>query len=745
MRKKFLCGVSVIICALASSAASAQSNADGAAQIDPSHGSASAANDDGGLEEIVVTAQRRAQNLQDVPIAVSTLTAETAQRMGVSGTESLQIATPGLVLNRQSGNGGSPFLRGVGTNSAVVGTEPPVAIYLDDVYLGTPQASIFQLANIEQVEVLKGPQGTLFGRNATGGVINVHTKRPSHEASLDATVGYGRFNTVDGSLYATGGLSDTIAVNFSAIGHKQYDGYGRNVTLGTDVFKEWNYGFRGGLLWEPASGTTILLTADHSKQWSNIGASQLPYPGYVSVGGARNIGKYNISMGEKTFGRFTFSGASARVEQDLDFAKLLSISSYRATRSLSVLDVDLGPTNSIRSEPRTFTNNFSQEIQLQSDKNDSLSWILGLFYFHSNAGYDPLRALGSTQGANIFNDLRDEQTLNSYSGFGEVRYEFLPATNLTVGLRYTTDKYQLDVKPRLNAAGAVLAQPFSTGDSFSKLTYRAILDHHFNDDVMAYASYSRGFKSGGYNLGTPGTAPIGLPPVKPEVLDAIELGIKSELFDKMLRLNASLFHYDYKNLQLNIVSGTTSVLLNAASVKIKGLDFDATVVPTDRLTVSFSGTVLNGKYSEFLNGPILVPNPAVCTPVPVSTGAPTGGNRQCPSDLSGNRTARSPKFSGSISATYKLPTEIGDFAVTGSLYHNSGFFWDAGNRTVQKSYQLLNSTLSWTAPSGTYEFKVWGKNLLNTYYYAYGAESTSGAQVSPEAPRTYGISATVHF
>jgi iron complex outermembrane receptor protein len=175
------------------------------------------------LPEIIVTAQRRSESLQNVPIAISTVTAKEALKAGVSDTESLGIAVPALQFGRQAGVGATPYLRGVGTNAAAVNVESPVAVYIDDVYLGSPTASFFQFNNIDSVEVLKGPQGTLFGRSATGGVVNVRTKQPSHQEAVDVTAGYASYNTYSGSLYATGGLTNTIAANLAVTGYNQQD------------------------------------------------------------------------------------------------------------------------------------------------------------------------------------------------------------------------------------------------------------------------------------------------------------------------------------------------------------------------------------------------------------------------------------------------------------------------------------------------------------------------------------------
>lgn len=699
----------------------------------------------GPLEDIVVTAQRRSQNMQDVPIAVNAVSGETASKLGITGTENLRLATPGLDFSRSAGNGAATFLRGVGSTAVLAGGESPVALYIDDVYVSAFAANLMQFNGIQQVAVLKGPQGTLFGRNATGGVIQIYTKKPTQEFVADASVGYGNLDTWDGSLYVSGGLTENLAANIAFSGHDQNNGFGRNLTTGESIYKDWNWQLRGSLLATLGADTEARISADYGKYYSELGVNGTINPGTVSSGGGTFNGRYTATGNITDFSRGRQYGISLKLDHSFDFAKFISISAYRNVRYYFPIDQDGGPRQTSLTLTTGFSKTWSQEFQLQSQRDDTFNWIAGFFYFHAKAGFDPVRAVtpGGT-GAGAFNDLRDTQTLNSYSGFGEVNYEILPETTLTAGIRYTTDKYELRVR-RTNALGVVVAGgSFAQQKDFSKFTYRGILSHKFAPDIMGYASYSRGFKSGGFNTGSPGSAP-GAPPVSPEILDAAEIGLKSELFDRTLRLNVSAFHYDYKNLQVTVIGPASSFVVNAAAAKIKGLDLDATFAPISRLQISFAASFLHGRYKEFANGPINVPRPAVCTPAPTTTGPTTGGNLTCAGDLAGNTSVRTPKFTGNVGVQYTLPTSVGDVSVATNLYHNSGFYWDPDNRTRQLRHDLLNATLSWRSTDRRYELSLWGKNLLNDYYIITGNSSASRFSQSPALPRTYGVSAAVHF
>lgn len=705
---------------------------------------------EGGLEEIVVTAQRRAERQQDVPIAITSVSADLAERIGVASTESLSIAIPGLQFSRQTGNGGAPFLRGVGSSAAQQGASAPVAVYVDDVYIGVSSATTLSFNNIEQVDVLKGPQGTLFGRNATGGVVQIRTKRPSQEPSVKASIGYGNFNTFDGNLYVTGGLSDTVAVGFAAMSHNQGDGYGINVPSGEEVMKQSHWGVRGSAFWQPTDATSLLLIADYSKVSGDAGLAVTIAPGTKSNSGGTFLGRRRTGVPERNWSVNEQYGFSGRLDHDFGAIRVASITAYRENSLKFNIDNDAGIPSVVAVDAVAPSRTFSQELQLLSPTGGRLQWTTGLFYYFERAGYDPLITIGSSQAATGgSNALTSFQTLNSYSAFADASYDIFEGTKLTAGLRYTSDRFGLKVTRR-NAAGAPISStPFSVGSKFSKLTYRAVLDHHFTSDIMGYASYSRGFKSGGYNVSSPIVTISGVatpaPPVAPEVLDAFEVGLKTEWFDRRLRLNVAAFTYDYTDLQVPILGIGTTTTINAAAARIKGLDFDFEARPVRNLTISGGASILDAKYKSFPNGPLTIPNPSVCTPVPTTTGPLTGGNRTCPADLTGFRMSRAPKFTASLNATYTVPTNAGDFALTGSIYHNSGYVWDPDNRLRQPAHTLLSSTLSWTSRNGKYEVRVWGRNLTNKYYFDYVSASGSRDGFVPAAPRTYGASLGVNF
>lgn len=705
------------------------------------------------LEEIVVTATRRAERQQDVPIAITALSASAAEKQGATGTESLGLAVPALQFGRQTGNGATPTIRGIGFTQASLGNEGPNAVLVDDVYLGTPSGALFEFNNIESVEVLKGPQGTLFGRNATGGVVHIHTKKPSHERAIDVTLGYGSYKTTSGSLYMTGPISDNLAFNVAIAGKKQADGYGTLIITGEDTLKSWNAGIRSQLLWEPSDGTKLLVSGDYSQGNGDTGMSVVVEPGTLTGGGATFQGKYATYDFPRDSAPTKDYGISAKFEHDFGAVRLTSISAYRYSSYCLNLNTNADPTGDTyilvigcKAPPKFETDQqflapnvaetYSQEVHLLSPEGGPLSWIVGAFYYQRDTKQNGTGVWGRglPDGHSINTTLRTTQ-LKSYSAFADATYEFLPDTHLSVGVRYTEDQLSRNT-PVAKA-------------KFPKWTYRAVLDHKFTPDVMAYASHSRGFHTGQLPAGGTITFPDGTvrdaPDVLPEVLDAYEIGLKTELFNRKLRFNISGFHYDYANLQVAQVISGGAVVLNAGGAKMNGVDIDWDFVPTRNLVLNGGFAFLDAKFTEFPDGPVNVPKPGVCTPVPMNTGPVTGGNLNCSMDLKGFRPPRAPKFVMSLSGTYTLQTDMGDFSLNASLSHNSGYFWEPDNRYKQPAVDLLSATLGWKSADGQYEIKVYGRNLLGEYYYSYFSTSATRDAGSPAMPRNFGVQLGVHF
>ena len=682
------------------------------------------------LEEITVTAQRRDENLQNVPIAVSVLSASTTASMGVTGTANLAAAVPGLEFTR-SYNSATPALRGVGTSPTVgVGDETAIATYIDGVYLATPSSSLFSFNSIERIEVLKGPQGTLFGRNATGGVVQVVTKDPKHDPSVNFQIGYANYDTVSTSFYGTTGLSENLAADLSVSYSNQGDGWGKNLFTGTDVYKSREFAIRSKWLFTPGDNTKITLAADYSRSRTDQGVASHPEPGTFFRDGVTTFaGFYNTNEAHTSFARVRQGGVSLKIDQDLGWSNLVSISSYRRDKSLIDADQDHSPALLLDLGWTAKSKTFTQELQLLSPEGSAVKWIAGAYLFRDISGYDPEQFSGPLPIPPFTfttTTIVNTQKSWSYAGFGQATVDLMPDTRLTGGLRYTVD--------RREAAGVTTVVPGGVFTSptmkakFPKLTWKISLDHDFGENILGYATYSRGFKSGIFNLPDPGSDPV-----KPSVLDAYEIGFKSDLIDKRLRLNVSAYYYDFKNIQVATGVGQNVILVNAAKSRSKGVDVDLEALPFENFRLRGAVSYIDSTFRNFTNATFNTPNPP--------GGFGDGGNTQTIGDASGNRTPRSPKWTASVSGQYT----VGAFDLNVSYYYNDGFFWDAQNSFRNPSYHLVNSSVAWTSEDKNVKVSLWGKNLLKEKYNLYGSINAFGTGVAPAAPRTYGVTLGYHW
>ncbi|WP_176590523.1 MULTISPECIES: TonB-dependent receptor [Sphingobium] len=703
--------------------------------------------DSGGLSDIIVTAQRRSQSQQSVPITITTISAETLGATGISATDDLVQMTPGLTFTRQL-KGATPYIRGVGTQSVAAGVESPIATYIDGVYYMSAVGNVFSFNNIERVEVLKGPQGTLFGRNATGGLINVITRKPSYDTSLEGSLSFDNYATLEGKAYATTGLSDNLAIDLAVQYERQYDGFGRYIATGDDALYRRSGGLRSKIQWEPTSEDRLTLSADWSRDNSDLGATRDVVAGTVSALGIRPAGGFYDMQGDyETKVRTDYWGVSLQYERQLGSGSLTILNAFRQLKSQVNIDLDSTGAPFLVAQIHESNRTWQTEI-LYNGSLPNFEYTVGAFYFNARSAYDPLTITSAFIPSQNYSTYPVQDT-RSYAGYAQGTYDLGQSTQFTAGLRFTNDAREFSAEryalaPNPAGAGTILLTRARTKANYSKLTWRLALDQKLADHVMAYVSYDRGFKSGVFN-----SAQELQPPVRPETLDAYTLGLKSELFDRTLRLNIAGFHYDYKDIQLARLENGTLFLLNAAQGRINGAEVEGVFSPrlaNGRLDINFGATYLDAKYKSFPDGPSLVPAPGVCTPTPHSTGTPTGGNVSCSTDLSGNRMVRSPKFAFNIGGTYAIPVGQTELALTMNYAWTGKYFWEADNRMVQDSYDLLNATARLGfGPDQRFGISVFGKNLTNSHYSSYQTQSALGDTQSPAPPRTYGAAIDFKF
>ena len=687
---------------------------------------AQASQQQGGLEDIVVTAQRRSERMQDVPISVTTLSTRELTSAGVAKTDALVQVTPGLVMNRQL-SGAVPYLRGVGNPSVQPGVESPVPTYVDGVYYSEAVGNVFSFNNVKQVEILKGPQGTLFGRNATGGLINVITRDPSAKPSLEGSIGYGNFHTLQGNLYATGG-SDTLAADIALYGNDQMRGFGHNLITGADVNRDREVAVRSKVLWTPSANDRITLSGDWSRDRTDLGTVLGVVAGGVGIDRSVYANRpYDSRNNYPDTVKIDSWGLSGRYERNLGFGTLSSITAYRNVKYLLSLDQDGTPVPLVNVNVTEGTHTFQQEFLLVGHSS-RFDWTAGLFYFFASNGYMPLMVRSPIVPPLNF-DTRTLETTRSYAGYAQGTYRIGDLTRITLGARYTVDHRHV-VGQQTSAAGKLLASADASA-RFPKLTYRLAIDHKVTPDVLIYASYDRGFKSGLFATGS-----VSSTPVQPETLDAYQAGLKSDLFDRTLRLNLSGFYYDYKNIQLNRVENGAGILLNAAKGRSYGGEIEATFVPrvaAGNLQFNANMSLLDAKYTSFPNGPIFTVNPL-------------GGNVQSAGDLSGKPMIRAPRWTLSLGVDYSVPVGSGALEMSANYYHSAQFNWEPDGNLRQPAYDVVNAQIGYAfGPERRYRIRLWGKNLTNRLYYVYAVESALGKLGDAAPPRTYGAAFDFKF
>lgn len=693
------------------------------------------------VEDIVVTAQRRAENLQRVPIVITAVTGQQLVNAGVTSLPTLTTVAPGLNARTSAGGVFQPSIRGVGTSSNVV--ENPVALYIDGVYFPNQNEANRELPDVEQIAVLKGPQGTLFGRNATGGVIQITTLRPSQEFRVRARAEIDNYATFRGGLFVSGGLAPDVAASVSADYATQGRGWGDNLITGNDTFRlAHSLSLRGKLLVEPVEGMSVTLIGDYMDR-KTFTYTFVPYPGTSFIRPLPGpYDRQDTFSPIDPYAAFKGGGVSLSVEQDAGPVRLTSITSYRRGSTSYIFDdVPTGvPIFYVGVDQGDQPNrSFTQELQVTTTGNGPLTFTGGLFYYNNrNANlpifrqffppfFPPFTAPArATPQRTTLTD--GEERTESVAPFGQVGIKLTPDTTLTLGGRYTYEQRRLAGRVITTGIPPAPVVTFSPAPlTIQKPTWRVALDHRFSPDLLGYVSYNRGIKSGGFNILNPAN-----PAYAPERLDAYEAGLKTELFDRRLRLNIGGFYYDYNNLQVTQFVGISQTIVNGAKARLYGVDVDleARVTPDLRLSGGFE--VLDAKFTSY-------PNAVGSTP------RATGGAALFPVNATGNRIPQSQRFVGTLAADYERAVGNGAVLANVTANHNGDYFFEADNFLRQGSYTLLNASLGYRFAAG-FTLTVFGRNILDEIVLNNGTSQAIGYPVSyGQPPRTYGVSARVSF
>lgn len=721
------------------------------------------------LEEIIVTAQKREQDIQDVPIAVTALDQAFLVRHDLQTIEDLSGFVPNLYTTNSVNYGAAPIsIRGIGgaNGGGNFFNDEPVAVYLDGMYIARLSFSTADLVDIESIEVLRGPQGSLFGRNATAGALLVQSARPSAEPNGYLRLQLAEYGErrIQGAL--SGPLTDTL-LGRVAFGRSDVDGWGENTFTGEDVNGREDTTVRVSLAWQPSSDLTAELMVEHSEQEANPATLNVApvLPGQPSSPFIRRddldqaLDNSEFSSNDASLNETDATNAVFSVSWDLGSMTLTAISGYRDY----MLD---GRQDSDSTRFTLFTNNgvigseqFSQEVRLSGDGDGPLLWTAGALYYVEDS--DVVFSINNYQGlfgAGTQATFDADQKVDSWAVFADATYAITDRFSVTLGGRFSkedkdftnkqtvltiteSNPLPVDIGPfpagsRIPGGITFLDPPLFASDAdFDHFSPRAVVGFEFHPDVHAYASYTEGFKSGGFNS-------FGLTPAfAEEEVDSFELGIKSTLFERRLRLNAAWFTYDYSNLQVRLPVPTGGVTIdNAGSAEVSGLEVEGSLLITDRLRLDANFAFLDTELTEFETQQVPADLMFVLgAPIPLE-----------PVNAAGNELTRAPKFSLFADLQYALPlgnTFEGLFELTWR-YQDEVFFLETNqDRNTFRAGSTDRLDLRFTAHPvrGPWKAALYVNNVNDdraiTQVTALG--SYPNAAISP--PRQYGVEFTYRW
>jgi iron complex outermembrane receptor protein len=716
------------------------------AQEAPAPASASDAVQGPQIEDIVVTAQKRGtQSLQKVPIAISAYSGEQLETLGIKSFNTIDLKTPGLVFTQNSGTV-QPYIRGVGTEFPNVGLEPSISVYLDDVYWQRATGSNYNLIDVDQIQVLKGPQGTLYGRNATGGAILLTTRNPEFKNSAHFAFEVGNLDHQQVDAVLNAGLSDQFAVRVAARFSDQ-DGYIHNPATGEDFAGYRNYEVRGKALYQ-SGDFSALLTLGYNRSSNRSGLRQqvldAPLCLVCAITGATPPpGKYQTYQGvPPTPIRSHVYYGTLKLEGKLGDLTLTSISSLRKASAIAATDeVNFaGAPLPVRLDLLTFNvpqndgKDALQEFRLASDFDSPLNFLLGVNGQHTKETFATL--LTGAAFAGSFQSSLDKLKTDSASVYAELYYDLSDTLKLTVGGRLNYDKKVGNSQP-----GGVAAQPaYTYRYSSTKFTPRAVLAWSPDSDQNYYLSFGSGVKSGGFNYPSFANSPTDI--LKPERLNSYEVGAKNSFLDNRVRTTLAVFYYNYSNMQVAFADATRgSVRVNAGKSEGYGAEFDAQIAVSSALTLGLGYSYLHARFTDYPNATLYQAGP-VGVPGVIGLIIP---------NLKGSPLTRAPDHTAYANATYSfdLPSDWGG-SVSAVGRYTSSYDFNPGRGGAlgldyQKSFTLVNLSSSFGPKDGNFKIGLFVNNLFDKYYLQNLATNNFGAYRGAAPPRTYGGSVSVDF
>ena len=678
------------------------------------------------MEEVIVTATHTGEtDLQETPIAITVHSEEDMGQHGVENVRDLVRVTPGLSVSQNSSYA-HIYIRGVGSNNSFLGSDPSSTMYVDGVYIARPLSLFSDFLGVDRVEVLRGPQGVLYGRNSTGGAINVISATPEHDNFYKIKVGLGSFDERKLNLFGNLDINSGISANL-AINREARDGYVENKGIGDDLSDKGTRGARGAIKINDSNGVEVILRGDYTKadeeghgyksEYQKIDQSFAAETIIEGDAGTQTISDFHtVSINTPSYHMSTQKGVS--MELNVDLGNNLTMTYIPARRSSYVeflIDSDWTEATSRESYFDETQQQVSNELRFLKE-GENYTLVFGGYLFREEAESNAAITLTDLNGVlptGIAAFDAKSQT-ESRAVFANAQYSFTNALSLTLGSRISQEEKHFSSK---------------TSDetkSWTDMTPRIGVEYIVNDDLFIYSTVSEGFKSGGFNFTTKDS-------FEPEYVTSYEIGAKSTWLDGTLGLNTSLFYYDYEDLQVQAfeeANGTPAIVIgNAAEADILGLEVEFSAVPNNMLDITGSFTYLDAEYDSFItarsksNGFGI---PPTLTPV----------------DAEGNKLNHTPEFKINLDIDFHHPLADGEMTYLLSTYWQDTEYFTAfnDNITSQESYTLVDFRVSYRFIDDSVEVAAFGRNLTDEEYSNSQQDfSPTGVALNIMPPRTFGV------
>ncbi|SNS24117.1 iron complex outermembrane recepter protein [Sphingomonas laterariae] len=723
-----------------------------------------------GLSDIIVTARKREENLQSTPLSVSALSGDALDKAGIDEFYEIAGRIPGFTINPDNVTEPNIFLRGIGTDIESAASSAAIGFFLNDVYLPRAQGTAIELVDMDRVEIVRGPQGTLYGKNVVGGAINYVTRKPTQEFRAGGQVGFGNYDSFELKAHAGGGLADGLSGSIAAVS-RRHDGYAFNTFTGNDIEDLNSFGILGQLRYQPNEDLDILLTGDLTRRrgtgrWVDIqipsdhnipfvnpdprrGPNNIDGRQDADLGGVHLTVDYNFGPGTLTSITAYREGTFAAVNNDagsfIDFTKLIYGPDGRI--DFGAIDRDAFNDDYYINDKDEKSKSFSQEFRFRTDFDGAFNLLAGLYYQHETVD----RVEHATyifvdyfaQGEEIAGTRLKSDT---YAAFIEGTYDFTETLGLTAGIRYTKDEkkfsvYRETIGDFLGAEfedeNGNFTRAFSASDKRSWDAWTPSVNLHWQatEDAYLYGLVSKGYKSGGWNgenATNPGEARLSY---DPEYAWNYEIGAKTTWLDNRLRFNITGFWTEYTDLQTqqfvifdpNLPAD--NVIANAGEARVKGIELETAVVPFPGVTLFANYTYMDAKITGDLISTELAYDPGCFCSVPI------------PTNLKGNRLRRSPENAFSVGLDAAIPvSDRFDVILNADYSWTDDFYFDNENseRLHQDSVGVLNAAIGFATTDRRWEFTIWGKNLTDNLYETGKSDVIGSVLVSYAPPRTYG-------